>query len=64
MNGDGHQHHAGNNAWQALRSGVLQPQDVGEAKTVTTRSGLKLTDVRVGGGTPVNQGMLVILDYR
>ena len=42
----------------------MQSQDVGEEKIVTTRSGLKLADVRVGGGTSVNQGMLVILDYR
>lgn len=42
----------------------LPSQDVAEEKIVTTRSGLKLADVRIGGGAPVNQGMLVILDYR
>ncbi|CAL5219455.1 g1290 [Coccomyxa viridis] len=39
-------------------------KDVIEEKVVTTRSGLKIADVRIGGGTSVNQGMLVILDYR
>ena len=42
----------------------FQAQDVKEEKVVTTKSGLKIADVRIGGGTPVNQGMLVILDYR
>lgn len=39
-------------------------QDVREEEVITTKSGLKYADVRIGGGTPVNQGMLVILDYR
>ena len=39
-------------------------QDVREEKVITTKSGLKYADMRIGGGTPVHQGMLVILDYR
>lgn len=39
-------------------------QDVGEEKIITLKSGLKYADIRVGGGMPPNQGMLVILDYR
>jgi hypothetical protein len=31
---------------------------------VTTRSGLKYVDTRIGGGAPVQPGQLLILDYR
>lgn len=31
---------------------------------MTTASGLKYADKRIGGGAPVSKGLLLILDYR
>ena len=39
-------------------------QDVKEQRVVTTSSGLKYVDMRIGGGAPVQPGQLLILDYR
>ena len=48
-----------------LRMSIVSSfQDVTIGKVVTTGSGLRYTDKRVGGGQPVTQGFLVILDYR
>ncbi len=38
-------------------------KDVTAAKEVTTSSGLKYTDVRIGGGQRPEKGYLVVLDY-
>ena len=47
------------------QSSVAAPsQDVKEEKMVTTRSGLKYVDKRIGKGAPVQPGQLLILDYR
>jgi FKBP-type peptidyl-prolyl cis-trans isomerase len=39
-------------------------QDVVEEKFVTTPSGLKYADKRIGGGAAVSKGLLLVLDYR
>ena len=39
-------------------------QDVQDAKEVKLPSGVRFTDLKIGGGTPVQKGFLVVLDYR
>ncbi|KAK9909539.1 hypothetical protein WJX75_003819 [Coccomyxa subellipsoidea] len=39
-------------------------KDVKDQKIITTPSGLKYVDRRIGGGAPVERGFLIILDYR
>ena len=40
------------------------PQDVKEQTPVSTASGLTYVDKRIGGGAPVTNGFLIVLDYR
>ncbi|KAK9831804.1 hypothetical protein WJX74_009971 [Apatococcus lobatus] len=39
-------------------------QDVQDAPEVTLPSGVRYKDLRIGGGTPVQKGFLVVLDYQ
>lgn len=39
-------------------------QVISGGKEVTLPSGVKYTDLKVGGGTPVQKGYLVILNFR
>ena len=43
---------------------MVQEVREGEETYVTAASGLRYADKRIGGGTPVNLGMLVVLNYR
>ncbi|KAK9813233.1 hypothetical protein WJX72_011154 [[Myrmecia] bisecta] len=39
-------------------------KEVANAKEVTTASGLRYTDLKIGGGAPMQRGFLVVLDFK
>ena len=39
-------------------------QEVTDGKEVTLPSGVRFTDIKIGGGAPTQPGYLVILDYK
>lgn len=39
-------------------------QVVSQGQQVTLPSGVKYTDLKIGGGTPVQKGYLVVLNFR
>ena len=40
------------------------PQDVADAQEVTLPSGVRYTDLRIGGGQQAARGLLVIMDLK
>ena len=47
-----------------LTCSLYMIQDVVDGKEIQTSSGLRYTDVKIGGGSPVQRGFLVVLDYK
>lgn len=39
-------------------------QVVSEAEEVTLPSGVKYTDLKIGGGSPVQKGYLMVVDFK
>jgi FKBP-type peptidyl-prolyl cis-trans isomerase len=47
-----------------LASEEANTRDISDAKEVATPSGLRYTDLKLGGGSPPIPGYIVVLDYK